>query len=432
MLGALLDSQFDRFAFSARHSGCVASRVLRNGAAGRVLAVFEATFYVELGVALAGGLACVGGAGLAAAPLNLITTAPEATNWRASGVRLNAAATVSANTLLVGERFAFDLTGAAVWTPDPAPVAWDRVDLERGLRAVREASARHVPDDGLGRFIRRSAGPFEIHSICERAEAPVDLLTGWVRAALHEPSRANAIDAECTGSLLGLGPGLTPSGDDFVGGMMIALRGLGEAALCQRLWTASRPRALEAGNPIAFAHLAAASEGLGNIGPSPGPGGDPGRSGGPRSRSNGGHRADWADIGLGCHGRRGQSPASLARSATRSTPSTRISHKDMVLEQIRFEWNRPWRYDAPVKLLYFNDGERIHAISRGYEVSTLNHDPLWWRRDAQEGRSPSCASIVRAWSSTVLSSRSSVRRSAAPRPATSVRSRSSANGTIAW
>ena len=28
------------------------------------------------------------------------------------------------------------------------------------------------------------------------------------------------------------------------------------------------------------------------------------------------------------------------------------------LEQIRLEQNRPWRYDAPVKLLYFNDGER--------------------------------------------------------------------------
>jgi hypothetical protein len=29
-----------------------------------------------------------------------------------------------------------------------------------------------------------------------------------------------------------------------------------------------------------------------------------------------------------------------------------------------------------VKLLYFNDLERIHAISRGHEVSALNHDPL--------------------------------------------------------
>jgi hypothetical protein len=46
------------------------------------------------------------------------------------------------------------------------------------------------------------------------------------------------------------------------------------------------------------------------------------------------------------------------------------------LEQIRFEQNRPWRCHDPVKLLYFNDLERIHALSREHEVSALNHDPL--------------------------------------------------------
>jgi hypothetical protein len=46
------------------------------------------------------------------------------------------------------------------------------------------------------------------------------------------------------------------------------------------------------------------------------------------------------------------------------------------LEHIRFEWNRFWRFHDLVNLLYPIELERIHAISRGHEVSTLNHDPL--------------------------------------------------------
>jgi hypothetical protein len=97
------------------------------------------------------------------------------------------------------------------------------------------------------------------------AQEAIERLSHWAFEAIRFPDRAGSVDPELIAPLLGLGPGLTPSGDDFVGGMMIALCSLGETTLCRNLWVASQPLASAAGNPIALAHLAAASEGLANI-----------------------------------------------------------------------------------------------------------------------------------------------------------------------
>lgn len=65
-------------------------------------------------------------------------------------------------------------------------------------------------------------------------------------------------------ALIGLGPGLTPAGDDFVGGAMIALRAFGNAALADRIAAWALPLAEKNTNRISRAHLACASEGEGH------------------------------------------------------------------------------------------------------------------------------------------------------------------------
>ena len=52
---------------------------------------------------------------------------------------------------------------------------------------------------------------------------------------------ASAMPAEAE-SLIGLGPGLTPSGDDYLGGMMVALHGLARAEQARTLWRWLQPR----------------------------------------------------------------------------------------------------------------------------------------------------------------------------------------------
>jgi hypothetical protein len=64
--------------------------------------------------------------------------------------------------------------------------------------------------------------------------------------------------------LMGLGPGLTPAGDDFVGGAMIALRCFGDAALADRIAAWALPLARTNTNRISRAHLECAAAGEGH------------------------------------------------------------------------------------------------------------------------------------------------------------------------
>ena len=62
--------------------------------------------------------------------------------------------------------------------------------------------------------------------------------------------------------LIGLGPGLTPSGDDILGGMLIALHCLGRLDQSRILWNVIEREAHRT-NRISQAHLYAAAHGMG-------------------------------------------------------------------------------------------------------------------------------------------------------------------------
>ena len=64
-------------------------------------------------------------------------------------------------------------------------------------------------------------------------------------------------------TLIGLGPGLTPSGDDYLGGVLIALHYFGRRPQAQGLWRWLEPR-LARTSAISGAHLAAAAAGEGH------------------------------------------------------------------------------------------------------------------------------------------------------------------------
>lgn len=94
---------------------------------------------------------------------------------------------------------------------------------------------------------------------------PECVLTSWrdhpeARAFLHWISGTGSPDD----SLIGLGPGLTPAGDDFVGGAMIALRAAGESELADRVAAWALPLAEMRTGRISRAHLACAARGEGH------------------------------------------------------------------------------------------------------------------------------------------------------------------------
>jgi len=68
---------------------------------------------------------------------------------------------------------------------------------------------------------------------------------------------------ESVQQLIGLGPGLTPSGDDFLGGVLIALSLVQRRDIAALLYADLCPRLLARTGPISRTHLAAASAGQG-------------------------------------------------------------------------------------------------------------------------------------------------------------------------
>ena len=77
----------------------------------------------------------------------------------------------------------------------------------------------------------------------------------WIRGADFSPSLF-------VSGLMGLGPGLTPSGDDILGGILIALHCLGRLDQAGILWDAIGREAHRT-NRISQAHLYAAAHGMG-------------------------------------------------------------------------------------------------------------------------------------------------------------------------
>ena len=195
--------------------GSAARRVLADPGEGRVLAVFERAFYLEG----RGGLICLGPVSLGAGPLNLLCA-----DWRPSEAAPGMLARLSGAEIRLAGGPAFSLARAIDWRP-PRPPEWHVAHLRRGLAALARAAARRAPRDGLGRLIPALVdGEQQVEAadaaspLLRRAAAGASALAGWLARndARPPPARARA--------LIGLGPGLTPSGDDLIAGALIALR----------------------------------------------------------------------------------------------------------------------------------------------------------------------------------------------------------------
>lgn len=196
----------------------VAGRFVPEGE-GEVVATFRRSCYLRF----AGGRhACVGDASLGRGPLNALV----------DDLHLPALGTRAA------------LSVATRWTPLPLPP-----NPVIDIGALEYAARGRVPSEGLGCLITLAHNALSGH-----AQPALDALERWLIG--------NALDDDAQ-MLIGLGPGLTPSGDDYLGGLLIALHALGRRPQAQGLWRWLEPR-LARTSAISGAHLAAAAAGEGH------------------------------------------------------------------------------------------------------------------------------------------------------------------------
>jgi hypothetical protein len=199
-------------------AGRFAREALASGA-GEVCLAFRRSFYLRFP---GGRYACVGEPSLGHGPLNALVPALAVP--------------------AIGERLLVDTIDAQRWTP-PALVACGGPDLE----AVERAARGRRPAEGLACLIVGERNAIAIH-----AEPALQALERWFSGeALHSGAQ----------TLIGLGPGLTPSGDDYFAGVLLALRACARTRMADDLWRWLEARIAARTSSISAAHLAAAAQG---------------------------------------------------------------------------------------------------------------------------------------------------------------------------
>jgi hypothetical protein len=112
----------------------------------------------------------------------------------------------------------FDLAAAREWRP-PAPRNFVAPNVVTASRALVQSLVHLGRPEGFGVLLAGARPSF-----------PLDGAAGGARAFLDACAAGDASAASATAErLLGLGPGLTPAGDDLVGGAFFARRLLAEA-----------------------------------------------------------------------------------------------------------------------------------------------------------------------------------------------------------
>lgn len=213
---------------------------------GVVVAVFRRSFYLRL----AGGLVCVGDHEIGDGPLNVVLDAVGEADFRNALCEGDTARCAGGGSI---ELAAFRVTTAArLWSP-PAFPEFSPQAACRGLAALRGALPASLPRDGLGCLLD-DAG--ERGMVARAAMPAVASLRDWLSGAPDE-----AVVKPAVSSLLGLGPGLTPSGDDWLAGMLVALRAVGMDRHREALARAVNASMNMFTNEISAAHLLSAMAG---------------------------------------------------------------------------------------------------------------------------------------------------------------------------
>jgi len=165
--------------------------------------------------------------------------------------------------LVVGNHLQVMLDPADVWEPRRQDELPEVAIVLRNMVELHRIAPLLVPADGLARLIWQDPVFGHPGEVLKLAQSPFRSLFKWLRGALcGQPPDNTAVPKDAT-RLLGHGPGLTPSGDDLICGVLIALRILEFSPIAERLYNAVRQEAKRRTSRLSAAHIAVAADGWG-------------------------------------------------------------------------------------------------------------------------------------------------------------------------
>jgi uncharacterized protein DUF2877 len=237
----------------------VARAIRQEGWTGEVLAVHPHSMYVTDDD---GKIYAIVRQSLGNGPLNLVIPVEPAQLFNGLAVGTSLASTGAR--LGIGEIITIGLEAAAIWDPKAyAALTADPDALDRGLAELCREVSHRAPAESLARLLPHLEEEDLPEALERVAHFPRShaLIGGLVESLTQRDRRRLKV---VTSSLAGLGPGLTPAGDDFIAGVLLALALVreqrGDAALNEiatLLVETAAPRTHE----ISGAYLRAAYEG---------------------------------------------------------------------------------------------------------------------------------------------------------------------------
>ena len=236
--------------------GCFARDVIDGARSGRVTAVFERSGYIELD----GDWVCVANVDAGYNAVTISVRSSSSNDWL-EHFQVGAPVVITPSLLSISNRPAVNLLPLTLWSPAVAP-CWSLATLSRGLQTLAKwAPDARLPADGLGQYLYGSQAIGVATRESDAAGGAIADLTQWLRGVVDSTGESGVL-ARSVSVLIGLGPGLTPSGDDFLAGMLIALSVCGA-----KRWQHQLANAVQAGlqgtGSVSQTHLKAAVKGGG-------------------------------------------------------------------------------------------------------------------------------------------------------------------------
>jgi len=225
-------------------AGVLAREMCRRGGRGDVAAVFARSLYVRIG----DEFLCIGEPGIGNGPLTLIASA----RISGLGLRRGQAASIAEQCIVIGD-LRFDLDRCETWRRPRWPGPIVRLG-DIGAAIARRAATQSPPDSLAYALFAANDTP-----LARIARPRVACFAAWLSEQRHDsscPAQANAVT-----SLIGLGPGLTPSGDDFLMGALALLDAVGQTKIHAILAQAVTDAAPTLTSPLSACFLRAAAAG---------------------------------------------------------------------------------------------------------------------------------------------------------------------------
>ena len=242
-------------AFEITRIGAVALDLLGECAGGEaeVVGLFERSFYLLTDA----GYVCIGNSEIGDGPINLVTEALSGDELKRLGVFPEAKARVTSGSIEFDDSgHSFGFADAQVWTPPPWPLPVP--NWATTLAELRALIARSAPREGLARAVLDPA--YTATHEAQSAQGSLSALRQDMPAALRSGATEPELHSAAT-LLVGLGPGLTPSGDDVLGGLFLALTAVNQRPIRDALWESIGPELEHLTVPISAMHLALAADG---------------------------------------------------------------------------------------------------------------------------------------------------------------------------